>query len=68
MTRSRRSMPSTEVRPVSEYEKALSFNRSIKEALTVVFDALNQGQQMKLMRDEKVKALFERYGVKDADS
>lgn len=34
-----------------------------KDALQTVYDALNQGQQKKLVKDEKVKALFDRYGV-----
>ena len=34
-----------------------------KEALQTVYDALNQGQQKKIVKDEKVKALFDRYGV-----
>ena len=34
-----------------------------KEALQTVYDALNQGQQKKLLKDEKVKALFDRYKV-----
>ena len=32
-------------------------------ALQTVFDSLNKGQQQKLLKDEKVKSLFERYGV-----
>ncbi len=32
-------------------------------ALQVVYDALNQGQQKKLLNDETVKALLDRYGV-----
>jgi hypothetical protein len=36
-------------------------------ALQTVYDALNHGQQQKLIKDEKVKALFDRYGV-DYDS
>lgn len=32
-------------------------------ALQLVYDSLNQGQQKKLVKDEKVKALFDRYGV-----
>lgn len=35
-----------------------------KEALQTVYDALNQGQQKKIVKNEKVKALFELYGVK----
>ena len=34
-----------------------------KEALQTVYDALNQGQQKKIVKDEKVKALFDLYGV-----
>lgn len=34
-----------------------------REALQTVYDALNQGQQKKLLKDEAVAALFERYGV-----
>ena len=34
-----------------------------KEALQIVYDALNQGQQKQIVKDEKVKALFELYGV-----
>lgn len=34
-----------------------------RRALQTVYDALNQGQQKKLLKDEKVKALFDLYGV-----
>ena len=34
-----------------------------KDALQLVYDTLNQGQQKKLLKDEKVKALFDQYGV-----
>ena len=34
-----------------------------KVALKTVFDALNQGQQQKILKDENVKALFDHYGV-----
>lgn len=34
-----------------------------KEALQTVYDALNQGQQKKILKDDKVKALFDLYGV-----
>lgn len=34
-----------------------------RQALQTVFDALNQGQRKKLMKDETVKALFDLYGV-----
>ena len=34
-----------------------------KAALQTVYDSLNQGQQKKIVKDEKVKALFDLYGV-----
>lgn len=34
-----------------------------KEALQTVYDELNNGQQKKLLKNEAIKALFERYGV-----
>lgn len=48
---------------MTELEKAKAFNQEIQAALLTVYDELNQGQQQKLMKNEKVKALFERYGV-----
>lgn len=33
------------------------------DALQTVVDALNQGQRKKLLKDEKVKAILDRYGV-----
>ena len=34
-----------------------------RAALQTVYDALNKGQQKKIVKDEKVKALFDLYGV-----
>ena len=34
-----------------------------KAALQTVYDELNNGQQKKLLKNEEIKALFERYGV-----
>lgn len=34
-----------------------------KEALQTVYDALNKGQQKKIVKDEAVKELFDLYGV-----
>ena len=34
-----------------------------KDALQTVYDSLNQGQQKKIVKGEKVKALFDLYGV-----
>jgi hypothetical protein len=34
-----------------------------RDALQTVYDALNQGQQKKIVKNEEVKALFDRFGV-----
>ena len=34
-----------------------------RDALQLVFDSLNQGQQKKILKEENVKALFDLYGV-----
>lgn len=34
-----------------------------QQALQTVYDALNQGQQKKILKNENVKKLFERYRV-----
>ena len=34
-----------------------------KNALQTMYNELNQGQQKKIIKDETVKALFDRYGV-----
>jgi len=34
-----------------------------KNALQTVYNALNAGQQKKIIKDETVKTLFDRYGV-----
>ena len=44
-------------------DKVIAYNLEIKSALLIMYDALNPGQQEKILKDEKVKALFERYGV-----
>lgn len=34
-----------------------------KDALQTMYDALNRGQQKQIVKNEEVKALFDRYGV-----
>ena len=34
-----------------------------KDALQLVFNELNHGQQKKILKNENIKALFDRYGV-----
>lgn len=43
--------------------KVASVKNENKEALQLVFSQLNNGQQKKILRNEAVKALFDRYGV-----
>lgn len=44
-------------------EKAKAVYNETKVALQTVYDALNQGQQKKILKDETIKELFDRYGV-----
>ena len=44
-------------------DKVIAYNLEIKIALQTMYNALNQGQRKKILKDEKVKTLFERYGV-----
>ena len=48
---------------MTELERAIAFNQEIKTALLTVYEALNHGQQKKLLKDEHVKAMFDRYGI-----
>ncbi len=34
-----------------------------REALQTMYDALNQGQRKKIIKDTNIKTLFDRYGV-----
>lgn len=44
-------------------EKVLAYNLEIKIALETLFNELNRGQQKKLLKSEKVKALFDRFNI-----
>lgn len=44
-------------------DKVIAYNLEIKTALQTMYDALNQGQRKKILKNEKVKALFDRYSV-----
>lgn len=41
----------------------LAVKTETRNALQTMYDALNQGQQKKIIKDEAVKTLFDRYGV-----
>ena len=51
-------MTKTELNAAVELAKA-----ETRTALQTVYDSLNQGQQKKIVKDEKVKKLFDLYGV-----
>ena len=44
-------------------DKIIAYNIEIKTALQTMYDALNQGHRKKIIKNEKVKALFDRYSV-----
>ena len=44
-------------------EAVAAFQKETKEALETVYAALNSGQKKQLVKDEKVKALFDRFKV-----
>lgn len=43
--------------------KVAEVKNETKIALETMYNALNKGQQKKILKDEAVLALFERYGV-----
>ena len=45
------------------FDKVTAVKMETKNALQTMYDALNQGQQKKILKNEEVKALFDRYGV-----
>lgn len=45
-----------------EFEKAKT-KTTTKEALTTIYEALNQGQRKKLVKSEEVYQLLKRYGI-----
>lgn len=45
------------------FDKVEAVKTETKNALQLVYDSLNQGQQKKILKEEAVKALFDRYGV-----
>lgn len=43
--------------------KVEAVKNETRTALQTMYDALNQGQQKQIVKNESVKALFDRYGV-----
>lgn len=44
-------------------EAVTNHKTETKEALQLLFDNINKGQQKKIAKMEKIKKLFDRYGV-----
>jgi Fe2+ or Zn2+ uptake regulation protein len=44
-------------------EAVAKYKDETRIALQTVYDTLNQGQRKKIVKDESVKELFDRYGV-----
>ena len=44
-------------------DKVDVFCNDTKSALQLIYDSLNQGQQKKILKNEQVKELFDRYGL-----
>lgn len=44
-------------------ELAKQYNAELKDALTLIFNELNKGQTQKLMKNDEVKALVEKYKI-----
>lgn len=45
------------------FNKVAQIKTETKDALQMVFDELNNGQQKKLLKNEQIVKLFDRYGV-----
>ena len=45
------------------FDKVAAAKIETKNALQTMYDALNQGQRKKILKNKEVKALFDRYGV-----
>lgn len=45
------------------FEKVAAVKEETKTALQLVYDSLNHGQQQKLLKEEAIVKLFDRYGV-----
>ena len=45
------------------FDKVAAAKTETKNALQTMYDALNKGQQKKIVNNKEVKALFDRYSV-----
>ena len=45
------------------FDKIAAVKTETRDALQLVYDSLNKGQQKEILKNEAVKALFDRYNV-----
>ena len=53
----------SKVKKVDLNNKVAAVKTETKTALQTMYDALNSGQQKKILKNEKVKTLFDRYNI-----
>lgn len=44
-------------------EAVMNYNKQMKELLSLIYNELNNGQRKKIIKNEQVKELLEKYGV-----
>ena len=44
-------------------DKVIIYNQELKSILSLIYNGLNHGQQKKLLKNEKIKTLLQRYKV-----
>ena len=44
-------------------DKVITYNQELKNALSLMYNGLNHGQQQKLLKNKEIKALLQRYKV-----
>lgn len=49
-------------------ERAREHVAETKNALTLVYNELNQGQQKKILKNEQVRAILVKYGVVESEA
>lgn len=45
------------------FDKVAAIKTETQSALQTLYDSINKGQRKQLVKDETIKALFDRYGV-----
>lgn len=51
------------MKKIDLYAAVNAVKQETRNALQTMYDAMNHGQQKQIVKDETVRALFDRYGV-----